>query len=174
VLVRIVDVPPGEAPEWVRRAWVGLVLPLLPGETGPRSTRTHGVLSGPRNWLAKLWWALSGKGQRSVGYAVRARLAVTLLAEHAPEAAAWWRENAAHILQPESIFIFHVRACRPEAWSPRALSLREHLEARFGPLSEAIQGRLVGLTTDQLSDLDRRLLRGASLDQLGLAEDRPD
>jgi hypothetical protein len=173
VLVRIIDVPPGEAPAWVRRAWVGLLLPLVPGHTGPRRMRAHGVLTGPRTWLARLWWLLSGGGWEERGYAVRARLAVTLLAEHAPEAAAWWREHAGHVLGPDQLFIFHTHVCRPEEWSPRALSLREHLEARFGPLSEAVQGRLLGLSAERLSDLDRRLLRAASLDELGLSEDGP-
>jgi hypothetical protein len=31
----IVDVPPGEAPAAIRRAWVGLILPLKPGTSGP-------------------------------------------------------------------------------------------------------------------------------------------
>jgi hypothetical protein len=31
IKVRVFDLPPGEAPEWVRRAWVGLDLPLTPG-----------------------------------------------------------------------------------------------------------------------------------------------
>ena len=30
--IRITDVPPGEAPEWVRQAWVGLVVPVLTEE----------------------------------------------------------------------------------------------------------------------------------------------
>src|SRR5262245_16725666 len=35
VQIRITATPPGEAPEHVRSAWVGLEVPLYPGETGP-------------------------------------------------------------------------------------------------------------------------------------------
>lgn len=49
--IRITDIPGGEAPLEIRRAWVGLVLPLAPGEDGPRTPRTAGVLSGPKRLL---------------------------------------------------------------------------------------------------------------------------
>src|SRR5258708_2466637 len=35
VFVRIIATPTGEPPEEVRRAWIGLELPLAAGETGP-------------------------------------------------------------------------------------------------------------------------------------------
>jgi hypothetical protein len=47
--IRIVRIPPGEAPFWVREKWVGLELPLADGDRGPRGAYTSGVLSGPRN-----------------------------------------------------------------------------------------------------------------------------
>src|SRR5947199_83534 len=59
--IRIIDVPPGEAPEWVRRAWVGLVLPLAPGEYGPRVLAAAGVLTGPRGCAAALAQLLMGR-----------------------------------------------------------------------------------------------------------------
>src|SRR4051812_44441611 len=90
--VRITDVPPGEAPEHIRRAWVGLVLPLAPGETGPRSARTAGVLTGPRGFFMTLAHLLLGRLRRARGYVVEGRVAVWLLGEKDPEAAAWWRE----------------------------------------------------------------------------------
>jgi hypothetical protein len=43
--VRIVRTPPGEAPEEIRRAWVGVELPLRRHETNPQCHPTEGVLS---------------------------------------------------------------------------------------------------------------------------------
>ncbi|HEY7315037.1 MAG TPA: hypothetical protein VH643_37170 [Gemmataceae bacterium] len=47
MFVRIIATPPGEAPEEIRQAWLGLELPLAAGETGPHNVPTGGVLSGP-------------------------------------------------------------------------------------------------------------------------------
>jgi hypothetical protein len=108
--IRIVDVPPGEAPECVRKSWVGLVLPLAEGETGPRVFHTSGVLTGPKSLLASLWHLLTGKYDRVYGYVVDASLALDLLAEHSPEAANWWNENTPYG-QPGRWFVFHAEAC---------------------------------------------------------------
>src|SRR5512140_2697360 len=45
--VRIVGVPPGDAPAWVRQEWVGLELPLAQSSAEAIHARTAGVLSGP-------------------------------------------------------------------------------------------------------------------------------
>ncbi len=50
-VVRIVAVPPGEAPFWVRQKWVGLELPVV-RYSAHRKFLTFGVLSTPRSWLA--------------------------------------------------------------------------------------------------------------------------
>lgn len=44
----------GEAPFDIRKAWVGLVLPLAPGETGARCLPTVGVYTAPRTYLGYL------------------------------------------------------------------------------------------------------------------------
>ncbi len=100
VHVRIVAVPPGEAPEEVRRAWVGLELPLAVGETGPRDGWTYGVLSA------------APAGVRN-GCAVDGRIAVTLLAETDPSAADWWRSNAPHVLAGGYQLVFPAEVCEP-------------------------------------------------------------
>jgi hypothetical protein len=81
----IVRTPPGEAPEEIRRAWVGIELPLRRGETEPSAFQTVGVVSHQG-------------AEMSTGYAVRGRAAVDALASLSPEAAAWWRENAPHVV----------------------------------------------------------------------------
>jgi hypothetical protein len=110
--VRIVRAPIGEAPAWVREAWVGLTLPLAPGRSEGR-WRTIGVLSGPRSWLGGLWALLSGRAQAVEGFGVDAATAVDRLAAHDPEAAEWWRREAGHMLRRGQIFIFDREACDP-------------------------------------------------------------
>jgi len=43
---------------------------------------------------------------------VDAYQAVELLARHAPEAAQWWRESAAPVVQPGRVFVFAVEVCQ--------------------------------------------------------------
>jgi hypothetical protein len=96
--IRIIDVPPGEAPEEVRRAWVGLVLPLAGRMRGPLLARSFGVLTG--------------RTQTVHGYAVPAGRAVEILSRHAPEAARWWTSSVPQLLGPRRLFIFHAEVCR--------------------------------------------------------------
>ena len=49
--IRIKSTPPGEAPEHIRQAWVGLVLPV-PG----RIRRRGGFAEVPRDVLARRFW----------------------------------------------------------------------------------------------------------------------
>jgi hypothetical protein len=96
--IRITAVPPGEAPEEVRRAWVGLVLPLARRMQGPLLARSFGVLTG--------------RTQKVYGYAVPAARAVEILSQSAPEAARWWTSNVSQLLGPRRLFIFHAEVCR--------------------------------------------------------------
>jgi hypothetical protein len=84
--IKIIAVPAGEAPEKVRRAWVGLEIPLPAG----KQSLVVGESSG----------TASGKKTAFRGYFVDTETAVSLLAERAPTAAAWWRQNAAPLFQP--------------------------------------------------------------------------
>jgi hypothetical protein len=111
VFVRIIATPPGEAPEEVRRAWVGLELPLAAGETGPRTLPIGGVFTGPRTFLGKLFKLLTGQRQYAHGYAIEAPQALVLLAEKAPWAAQWWRKHVPHCWQPGQVFLFHAEVC---------------------------------------------------------------
>ena len=109
--IRIVTIPPGEAPLWVREKWVGLELPLAGGDRGLRQTYTSGVLSGPRNRIIALWWALLGRLKRQTGYAVDAIEAVRILEATAPDAASWWRRNVPRLQVRKRKFLFHQSAC---------------------------------------------------------------
>ncbi len=113
--IRIVEVPPGEAPEDVRAAWVGLVLPLA--MPSGRYWHSVPVLSGPKTKLGWLLRRLVGKGIKQDGYAVEVLIALRILERTHPEAAQWWRVNAPHLAQPRRRFIFTAQVCEeiPEA-----------------------------------------------------------
>jgi hypothetical protein len=110
--VRIIAIPPGEAPPWVREKWVGLELPLAQPVRSARSRRVFGVLSGPRQPLARLLDILLGRAARETGYVVRVSEAIAELERKSPEAAAWWRENVAHMFTPGRCFLFQERVCQ--------------------------------------------------------------
>jgi hypothetical protein len=119
VFIRIIATPPGEAPEEVRRAWVGLELPLAAGEAGPRTAPVGGVLTGARTFLGKLFNLLTGRRRYAYGYRIDAPQALLLLAEKSPGAAQWWRECAPHCWQPGHVFLFPAEACAEvAAWGP--------------------------------------------------------
>jgi hypothetical protein len=101
----------GEAPQRVREKWVGLELPLAYGDSGARGAITSGVLSGPRNRLMALWWALRGRLERKSGHAVDADEAVRILEGTAPEAAAWWRQNVPQLQHGKRKFMFAPAVC---------------------------------------------------------------
>jgi len=109
--IRITRTPLGEAPEHVRRAWIGLELPVAKGSTGQQRKLGVGVLSGPRTWLGVLFAILRGRAKRETGYVVEAKVALDLLAAHGPEAADWWRTHAPRFLEPGRSFLFAAEVC---------------------------------------------------------------
>lgn len=75
--IKIIATPPGQAPEEVRKEWVGLTIPLVPQETG-------GFQMG----------VLGGTAKNVGGYQVSSRDAFDLLMAKSPEACHWFMENA--------------------------------------------------------------------------------
>ncbi len=115
--IRIIHPPGGEAPDWVRAAWVGLVLPV----NGPEQVaeyRTKGVLTGAQDIFGSLWNILRGRTKMERGYRVRSAVAISLLSTHAPEAAAWWIRNTPHFLEDHQLFIFQETACAVDLSEP--------------------------------------------------------
>jgi hypothetical protein len=109
--VRIVAVPLGEAPLWVRQKWVGLDLPVV-RYAAHRKSPAFGVLPMARTWSTQWAAVRRGRAERVAGYAVEAALAVGILAKANPEAAAWWRENTPHLIAPQRYLVFHEEVCR--------------------------------------------------------------
>jgi hypothetical protein len=89
--IRIIAIPAGEAPLWVREKWVGLELPLADSGSVVK-VFTSGVLSGPRNRLLAIIWRLLGRLKVQTGYPVYVNEALSILKQTAPEAAIWWRD----------------------------------------------------------------------------------
>jgi hypothetical protein len=108
--IRIIAVPPGEAPFWVRQEWIGLELPLT-RYVNPQSALAFGVLSGPSSWLGQMWGLLRGRADRIVGYAVEAAKAVEILQTKSPDAAGWWHEHAPQSVAPGRYLLFHEHVC---------------------------------------------------------------
>jgi len=120
--VRIVRTPPGEAPLDVREAWVGLVLPLWPGEIGSRQFVTQGVLTGPRTFMGYLFARLFRRFEKVDGFCVDAAAAIQVLAKHSTRAAEWWQTHFSAGVQPGRALIFHAEACQlVESPSPTAV-----------------------------------------------------
>lgn len=101
----VTSVPSGEAPLWVREKWVGLKLPLT-GRLSVGTFRGSGVLTGPRNPVSSFLALITGRLRKTEGYIVDALVAVQILESAHPKAAAWWKENAADLMQPDRRFIF--------------------------------------------------------------------
>jgi hypothetical protein len=96
--VRVVALPPGEAPEEIRGAWIGLELPVAGRHAEGGSQGVSGVLSNQ-------------PAECGAGYAVDGAEAVRILAAQDPEAAAWWRSHAPHVLGNGYQLVFPAEVC---------------------------------------------------------------
>jgi hypothetical protein len=101
----VTSVPSGEAPLWVREKWVGLKLPLT-GRLSAGVFRGGGILTGPRGSVSSFMALLCGRLPQREGYIVDVLPAVQILESTHPEAAAWWKENASHLMRPDRRFVF--------------------------------------------------------------------
>ena len=75
---KIIDIPDGEAPLWVRKEWVGVVLPIA--ENPPINPHYIGVLGGVI------------VDQEVKCYPVEVGFAINLLKEAKSDASEWWRD----------------------------------------------------------------------------------
>jgi len=113
--IRVISAPPGEAPQYIRDAWVGVALPLPPPPYDrPRKYLTTGVLSGPKNLMARVVAVIFGRCVLSEGYAIDTRSAIEALAETNPQAARWWEDNTPHLTKPGRRLVFPTDVCKVE------------------------------------------------------------
>ena len=108
-MIRIIRRPEGEAPEWVRDAWIGLEIPLACEDQ--ITTTGFGVVSGPRSFIGEWLAVMFGRPKQLRGWCVSADEAVSLLGARRPDAAAWWRREAPHMLGRKRAFLFDAPAC---------------------------------------------------------------
>jgi hypothetical protein len=97
----IVAIPSGEAPEDVRAAWIGCVLPVL----------DSGLFDGVS--------VLSGRDQDVRGFVVNGKEAFAVLRQHNVDAFRWWQENASVWLDQRLIFDVAAIQMRPGVWIVR-------------------------------------------------------
>lgn len=74
--IKIIAVPPGQAPLEIREKWVGLVLPIA--ENVPKIGVETGIFGG--------------EPENTGGYKVKTEAAISELEIYSPNAAAWWRQ----------------------------------------------------------------------------------
>ena len=98
--VKILSTPCGEAPEWVRQAWIGLELPLSGFQPAPVAGAFEGVISRQP--------VMEGYE----GYAVDGRIAVDLLRVKDLAAALWWEKHAPYVLENNVRLIFEKEVCQ--------------------------------------------------------------
>ena len=113
--IRIINTPPGEAPEYIRQAWIGITLPTHPKFEAPTSCQTFGVSSGPQHmWITRLLTMIR-RGYQETGYVVDAQVAFNRLEKHSPEAAEWWNKHTPHLFQKGQLLMFRSEACEYHA-----------------------------------------------------------
>ena len=87
--IRIVKTPEGEAPLWVRQAWIGCEMPLMGTATDPVG--------------------LFSRVPVQDGYCVKGGDAISALLDISPRARGWWIENLPNVY--ERILVFNYSAC---------------------------------------------------------------
>ena len=92
--IQIIKPPPGDAPEEVRRGWVGILLLLAEGDEGPVVAAPAGRLAAPPR-----------------AFRVEAAHALDCLAHHDPDAAMWWEKNHPDLLFPGTHLHFPENTC---------------------------------------------------------------
>lgn len=110
--IRIIAVPDGEAPAWVRQKWVGLELPTFEHAEGPLTVTGYGVVTGPPpTSLEQFDAGYRGRLQIVSGFCVKTSEAIAILQHVSPEAATWWRENIAGAPVFNDFLIFDKGSC---------------------------------------------------------------
>lgn len=93
--IKIIAIPPGEAPEEIRKEWIGMILPVA--ENKPPDTIQRGVVSG--------------KSSNITGYSVETEVAIEELGKKNSEAANWWKRHVNLCPFLKSWLIFSGEVC---------------------------------------------------------------
>ena len=109
--IRIVGIPPGQAPLWVREKWVGLELPLAPHLQRQVNVLSSGVLDGSPTFLGFLGRLFRGRVSVSKGFAVEIGPAIAILETRHPDAANWWKTNVPDLIGSKRSLLFQKDVC---------------------------------------------------------------
>ena len=93
--IEIIAIPPGDAPEWVRKKWLGCIFPVV--EDCFDEPITDGLAAG----------ALGGVPKNTDGYRVDTEEALRVLEGKSQEAANWWRKTMPEVwgyMSPQLVF----------------------------------------------------------------------
>lgn len=90
--VEIINTPPGQAPDWVRDAWIGLILPVDMDAVGVLQMGIFG-----------------GEGQNDGGYNIPTEKALEFLEKKDQRAARWWYDNLPFM---PPWLVFHRDVCK--------------------------------------------------------------
>ena len=110
--IEIIAIPPGEAPEEIRRSWIGVVIPLSSNAQKQQQVTGYGVLTGPRSWFLALFPFLHKNKVTWSGYRVSGADAVAALAKRDHSAAEWWKMNTPYLLERQWQLLFPADVCR--------------------------------------------------------------
>ena len=100
-IIEIVKTPPGEAPLWVRKRWVGVKLWIDENAPDPDKGTEIGIRGG--------------KAKNSGGYPVQTYIAIETLAIHDESASIWWTKNVRLDLIPRFVFAKDVCQVLPDS-----------------------------------------------------------
>jgi hypothetical protein len=94
-VIKIVATPDGDPPEWVRKEWVGCIMPCEP-ECGHIPMYATGLLEKPRKGLLSAKDVLSGAVkplQKIAGFSVDTKVALDILVKKSRPAAKWFYDH---------------------------------------------------------------------------------
>jgi hypothetical protein len=111
--VRIVGIPPGEAPEDVRQAWLGVVLPLAPGQRGPVQLHAAAQNEWQETWFTRFWRYVTTWRLQNAAYLVSVDDALIALEKTFPDAAHWFKRNRPEWCGQNLVFQFSTDCCEP-------------------------------------------------------------
>ncbi len=109
--IKIIDTPPGKAPEEIRKQWVRLVLPLAPPEN--RKSNMQVLLTKPKCYLGIFVASREEDFLTNGAYFVSSPEAIGVLSIASGAAARWWCKTVPHFLKPHSAFLFSAACCIP-------------------------------------------------------------
>lgn len=112
--IRVTETPPGDAPEVVRAAWVGLCIPLAEiAHPQPNWWSVYGIKENPSGLFYKMkrLLGLTLDEQPWHGYLVEVLPAIAVLHIANPVAAEWWQRNTPHLFKNGQTLVFPSSCC---------------------------------------------------------------